>query len=147
MLIRFSIENWMSFQAKATFSLIVSRERQYRERIPKIGKLKLGVLPVAAVYGGNASGKTNLFKPFPHIWKSFKWRDACVITKEPERAVKERLKYNFQAVGTKASIVCSQKLVLGRTLILDFDRFTYQEILTGEYIKKHFKTVSGDPIF
>ena len=62
MLIRFSIENWMSFQAKATFSLIASRERQHGERIPKIGKLKLGVLPVAAVYGGNASGKTNLFK-------------------------------------------------------------------------------------
>ncbi|MBF8262463.1 MAG: abortive phage resistance protein-like [Parachlamydiales bacterium] len=62
MLIRFSVENWMSFQAKATFSLIASRERQHGERIPKIGKLKLGVLPVAAVYGGNASGKTNLFK-------------------------------------------------------------------------------------
>lgn len=70
-----------------------------------------------------------------------------VITKESEHTVKERLKYNFQAVGTKASIVCPQKLVLGRTLILDFDRFTYQEILTGEYIQKHFKTVSGDPIF
>ena len=62
MLVRFSVENWMSFQAKATFSLIASRERQHGERIPKISKLKLGVLPVAAVYGGNASGKTNLFK-------------------------------------------------------------------------------------
>jgi AAA15 family ATPase/GTPase len=62
MLIRFSIENWMSFQTKATFSLVASRERQHGKRIPKIGKLKLGVLPVAAVYGGNASGKTNLFK-------------------------------------------------------------------------------------
>ena len=62
MLIRFSVENWMSFQAKATFSLIASRERQHGERVPKIGKLKLGVLPVAALYGGNASGKTNFFK-------------------------------------------------------------------------------------
>lgn len=43
MLIRFSIENWMFFQIKATFSLIASRERQHGERIPKIGKLKLGV--------------------------------------------------------------------------------------------------------
>lgn len=62
MLIRFSIENWISFQTKATFSLIASRERQHGERIPKISKLKLGVLPVAAIYGGNASGKTSLFK-------------------------------------------------------------------------------------
>lgn len=70
-----------------------------------------------------------------------------VITKESEDTVKERLKYNFQAVGTKASIGCPQKLMLGRTLILDFDRFTYQEILTGDYIQKHFKTASGTPIF
>ncbi|MEI6242714.1 MAG: ATP-binding protein, partial [Chlamydiota bacterium] len=62
MLIRFSIENWMSFQNRASFSLIASRERQHRGHIPNIAKFKLGVLPVAAVYGGNASGKTNLFK-------------------------------------------------------------------------------------
>ena len=52
MLVRFSVENWMSFQTKATFSLIASRERQHGERVPKIGKLKLGVLPVAAVCAG-----------------------------------------------------------------------------------------------
>ena len=52
----------MSFYTKATFSLIASRERQHGKRIPKIDKFNLGVLPVAAIYGGNASGKTNLFK-------------------------------------------------------------------------------------
>ena len=62
MLIRFSVENWMSFQTKATFSLIASRERQHGERISKVDKFKLKVLPVAAVYGGNASGKTNFCK-------------------------------------------------------------------------------------
>ncbi len=62
MLIRFSVENWMSFQEKATFSSIASRERQHGERIPKIEKYKLGILPIGALYGGNASGKTNLFK-------------------------------------------------------------------------------------
>src|SRR5436305_1471032 len=59
----------MSFQSKATFSMIASRERQHSERIAKIGKLKLAVLPIAAVYGGNASGKTNLFKAL-HFAKS-----------------------------------------------------------------------------
>ncbi|NGX51234.1 MAG: hypothetical protein K1060chlam2_01098 [Chlamydiae bacterium] len=62
MLIRFSVENWMSFQTKATFSLIASRERQHGERISKVGKLKLRILPIAAMYGGNASGKTNFFQ-------------------------------------------------------------------------------------
>lgn len=64
MLIRFSVENWMSFQSKITFSSISTRERQHSSRVPKInmGKLNFGILPIAAIYGGNASGKTNLFK-------------------------------------------------------------------------------------
>ncbi len=62
MLIRFSIENWMSFRDRVTFSMIASRERQHGERVPKIDKYRMRVLPVAAIYGGNASGKTNLFK-------------------------------------------------------------------------------------
>lgn len=62
MIIRFSVENWMSFRDQATFSMIASRERQHGERVPKLGKYQTRVLPIAAIYGGNASGKTNLFK-------------------------------------------------------------------------------------
>ncbi|MCX6345719.1 MAG: ATP-binding protein [Armatimonadetes bacterium] len=62
MLISFSIENWMSFRDKVSFSMIASRERQHGQRVPRLTKYKTGVLPVAAIYGGNASGKTNLFK-------------------------------------------------------------------------------------
>lgn len=42
--------------------MVASRERQHGERVPKIGKYQTRILPVAAIYGGNASGKTNLFK-------------------------------------------------------------------------------------
>ena len=62
MIVSFSVENWMSFQNKATFSMVASRERQHGERVPRIGKYQTRILPVAAIYGGNASGKTNLFK-------------------------------------------------------------------------------------
>jgi uncharacterized protein len=62
MIIRLSVENWMSFRDRASFDLVATRERQHRERVPKLDKYKLGVLPVAAIYGANASGKTNLFK-------------------------------------------------------------------------------------
>ena len=62
MIISFSVENWMSFRDPATFSMIASRERQHGERVPKLGKYQTRVLPVAAIYGGNASGKTNFFK-------------------------------------------------------------------------------------
>jgi len=59
----------------------------------------------------------------------------------------ERLKYNFQVIGVKASIIKPQKLVLGRTIILDLDNYSYNEIQTGEFVQNNFKAVSGDPIF
>lgn len=62
MLIRLQIENWQSFRGATEFSLIASRERQHRERLPRLPRPDLHVLPVAAVYGANASGKSNLFR-------------------------------------------------------------------------------------
>lgn len=62
MLLRFNLTNWASFRDEVEFSLVASREKQHRGRLPRIRKFRMSVLPVAAVYGGNASGKTNLFK-------------------------------------------------------------------------------------
>ncbi len=62
MIINFSIENWMSFQNPTSFSMIASRERQHGDRVPRVGKYQTRILPIAVIYGGNASGKTNFFK-------------------------------------------------------------------------------------
>ena len=62
MIISFSVENWMSFRDRTTFSMITSRERQHGERIPKLSKYRTRVLPIVAIYGGNASGKTNFLR-------------------------------------------------------------------------------------
>ncbi|MBN1905587.1 MAG: ATP-binding protein [Deltaproteobacteria bacterium] len=62
MLISFSVENWLSFQSKVTFSMVASREKQHLDRVPHIPKYNMRLLPIAAIYGGNASGKTNFFK-------------------------------------------------------------------------------------
>jgi uncharacterized protein len=61
MLLYFTIENWKSYRDRTTISMVASRERQHGLRVPKISSLKMRVLPIAAIYGGNASGKTNLF--------------------------------------------------------------------------------------
>ena len=61
MLLSFTLKNWMSFRQKTTLSMIATRERQHSERVVKLKKYQTKVLPVAAIYGGNASGKTNLF--------------------------------------------------------------------------------------
>ena len=62
MLISFKLENWLSFRDQITFSMVASRERQHGERVPKLSKYQTRVLPIAAIYGGNAAGKTNFFK-------------------------------------------------------------------------------------
>ncbi|NLN75596.1 MAG: ATP-binding protein [Armatimonadetes bacterium] len=61
MLVSFSLENWMSFRDETTFSMVASRERQHGNRVPRLQKYKTRILPIAAIYGGNASGKTNFF--------------------------------------------------------------------------------------
>jgi hypothetical protein len=62
MLLRFSVENWMSFRDEATLDLSATREKQHPEHVALIKKHNLRLLPVAAIYGGNASGKSNFIE-------------------------------------------------------------------------------------
>ncbi len=62
MIIRFTVENWMSFKNIVSLSFLPSRERQHRQRVAHSDNIGINMLPVACVYGGNASGKSNLYK-------------------------------------------------------------------------------------
>ncbi len=62
MILNLRIGNWMSFREEAEFTLLASSERQHGDRVPRVEALQKRVLPIAAIYGGNASGKTNLFR-------------------------------------------------------------------------------------
>ncbi|MEW6710605.1 MAG: ATP-binding protein [Candidatus Riflebacteria bacterium] len=62
MLIRFTLANWMSFREETTFNMAATKEKQHNTRVPKVGKYPIKILPFAAIYGSNASGKTNFFK-------------------------------------------------------------------------------------
>lgn len=63
MLLNLTIENWMSYRDETTLSLVSSRERQHMETLSRVpGFRTKKVLPIAAVYGGNASGKTGVFR-------------------------------------------------------------------------------------
>lgn len=62
MIVNFSVENWMSFRDPVSFSMLASKERQHGDRLPRVKKYQMRLLPISAIYGGNASGKTNFFK-------------------------------------------------------------------------------------
>ncbi|MDO4936494.1 MAG: ATP-binding protein [Sutterellaceae bacterium] len=60
MLINYSVTNWRSIKKTVDFSMIATREKQHGERLSHVKKFNLKLLPTAAIYGGNASGKSNL---------------------------------------------------------------------------------------
>ena len=62
MLISFTFENWRSFRDTNTLNLVATAEKHHSERVPRINDHKLRILPTVAIYGGNASGKSNFFK-------------------------------------------------------------------------------------
>lgn len=61
MLIRFNAENWKSFP-NLEFSAIASLERRRRKRVAKLRAPNMRILPISAIFGGNASGKSNFFE-------------------------------------------------------------------------------------
>ncbi|MBQ3565354.1 MAG: ATP-binding protein [Alphaproteobacteria bacterium] len=62
MLLGLSIENWLSFKDNTEFSMIATREQQHGERLFKSTLSKNRLLPIAAIFGANASGKSNFIK-------------------------------------------------------------------------------------
>jgi AAA15 family ATPase/GTPase len=62
MLVSFTFENWRSFRDANKLNLVATTEEEHRGRVPEIKDYNFRLLPTAAIYGGNASGKSNLFK-------------------------------------------------------------------------------------
>lgn len=62
MLISFEVKNFLSFKDKVRFSMEKTPEKQKKERLPYIEEYDINLLPVVSIYGGNASGKSNLIK-------------------------------------------------------------------------------------
>ena len=52
----------MSYLDETTINLVASKKRDHFRRLTVVEEQKLKVLPIAVIYGGNASGKTNLVK-------------------------------------------------------------------------------------
>jgi hypothetical protein len=60
MLLQFQVTNYRSFRAEQTLSMIAGSFKDHAESVFHPSGVDEGVLPVAAIYGANASGKTNV---------------------------------------------------------------------------------------
>ena len=59
MIVDFSIENWLSFKEETKFSFMALNCNENKRELPLIADYGLELLPISALYGGNAAGKTN----------------------------------------------------------------------------------------
>lgn len=65
MLIQFSFKNFRSFKDDATIDLSATKITEFNNRVIEIGNEKL--LPIAAIFGANASGKSNVQLAFRYM--------------------------------------------------------------------------------
>src|SRR5882724_8301221 len=69
MLLSFEASNFRTFRTPARLSLSATRERQHRARLIGLGPESL--LPVAAIWGTNGSGKSNLYRALRYLQRLF----------------------------------------------------------------------------
>lgn len=62
MLISFSLANWLSFRDEATLSMVPTSLRKFNWTLSNFSSEPKRLLPIAVIYGANASGKSNFFK-------------------------------------------------------------------------------------
>ncbi len=62
MLISFSTSNFLSFKDPIEFSTRATRERQHSQRVFSHRGSDLKLVPISAIFGGNASGKSNFYR-------------------------------------------------------------------------------------
>lgn len=65
MLLRFNFKNFKSFRDDTTINLTAAKIQEFNDHVVPIGNEK--VLPVAAIFGANASGKSNVIEAFNYM--------------------------------------------------------------------------------
>ena len=102
MLLQFNFKNFKSFREEATLDLTAAKITEKPEHIVPLGQEK--VLPVAAVFGANASGKSNVVEALrfmqTYVLESFGYGGET-----SDRAKKERAR----PAGRPLRLICPEK--------------------------------------
>jgi uncharacterized protein len=112
MLIRFAVENYLSFNERVELSMITGKYRLLPEHVIKRnGKRSPNLLKAAVVYGANASGKTNIVSAIAFgkrlVVRGTKAGDSISVRRfklEKDKDSKlSRFQYDFDTDGTSYS--------------------------------------------
>lgn len=124
MLIRFRVQNFRSLRDEQELSLVASSLRELGHVVRHPRGIAEGLLPVAAIYGANASGKTNVLMALAFMEEAVRnshksWSPEGPISTEPFRLDEE---------SARSPTRFSVDLLIGST------RFEYGFALTPERV-------------
>ena len=106
MLRYFKVSNWKSIYEPVEFSMVATSEQQYGERLSRMGRSR--ILPVAAIYGANASGKSVFIDALAAlqeiVLKARNVDDDLPIVPHLSRGADEPTKFEIEfSIGTRSS--------------------------------------------
>lgn len=125
MLIEFKVENFLSYNETTSFSMVAGKERISTETLASVKKFRLKLLPVAAIYGANASGKSNLIKALeflqllvttPRLKGKIPLRSFC-FTEEKKTVSRFEISILVNELIYEFKIACSENEILYEELI------------------------------
>ena len=123
MLLEFSVENFRSFREKQTLSLVASKDKAHEGNL--IPGEKQSLLKVAAVYGANASGKSNLVTAL-RFMESFIHRSATTMTQGDKIQGAVPFRLDRECEGEPSSFEV--------TVVVDGVRYVYGFSVTPERV-------------
>lgn len=88
MIIRFSAENYRSIRDKQELTLVATSLKDSADSLVESGEASYSLLPVAAIYGANASGKTNILRALNFILRAVenshrRWEPSEGVPRKP----------------------------------------------------------------
>jgi len=127
MLLEFQVENYLSFKERATMSMLASSriKKDPMEAVNRIGKHN--VLASAAIYGANASGKSNLLK-------AIRFMKAFIFESAKDSRIGEDIKID----GFRLNSSCDQKPSSFETTFI-VREFSYNNIISDVVFRYGFQ--------
>ncbi|MCL2567298.1 MAG: ATP-binding protein [Alphaproteobacteria bacterium] len=128
MLLEIKIKNFFSFAEEQVFSMIPNTELKKHKDVLLLGKNKKPVaLPVAAIYGANASGKSNFIRAFQFL--------TLFLTREPFQNINPRYFLygnKYQNEPTEITVSYCKNGYVYEYLVLIKGQYIVKELLKRE---------------
>ena len=148
MLVHFSVSNFSSIKDETVLSMIPAKSRNMKDHIiTDIEGKKIQVLPVACIYGANASGKTNFIKAIEFaqalITVGTKPNSSIGIISHLLDPIEEVKPSRFEFVFKHDHVLYTYGFVIDKKTVLEewlFAYYTSQESKIFERITKNDKT-------